>query len=148
MVFFVIADPIAVYAPELVSFCTTQADPVTSRIEIELSFMFPSFVVSHTKFFTVGTVYPTSTTEAAAEILNAKSKSAEALKLLESFNLEIADGDWRAKKLSVYEKTLVALNRKNDAIGMYQKILALKNLTPVEKTEFEKKLQALQGAGK
>ena len=91
---------------------------------------------------------PTEATIKAAEILNAKSKSAEALKLLESFNLEIADGDWRAKKLSVYEKTLVALNRENDAIGMYQKILALKNLTPVEKTEFEKKLQALQGAGK
>ncbi|MFA7157993.1 MAG: tetratricopeptide repeat protein [Kiritimatiellia bacterium] len=88
---------------------------------------------------------PVDATLKTAEILRARNKNEEALKALESLNFEVADGSWREKKYSSLEKTLVALNRKNDAIAKYQKALALNDLTPAEKTEFEKRINALRG---
>jgi hypothetical protein len=82
----------------------------------------------------------------AVEILHARKGNEEALKILETARVDEADGAWREKKLSALEKTFVALNRKNDAIAKYQYVLTLKNLTPGEKAEFEKRVNALRGA--
>lgn len=86
---------------------------------------------------------PVDATLKAAEILRARNKNEEALKALETLNFEVADGSWREKKYAALEKTLVVLNRKNDAIARYQNALALKDLSPAEKALFEKRLKAL-----
>jgi tetratricopeptide (TPR) repeat protein len=81
----------------------------------------------------------------AVDILRARNKNEEALKILETFKVDEADGDYRRKKLLAFEETLVALNRKVEAIAKYQYVLALKNVTPAEKAEFEKRVNALRG---
>ncbi len=91
---------------------------------------------------------PTEATLKAAEILRARGKNQEALKIIETFTLDTADGSWREKKLSAFESTLLALNKKQEAIAKYHYVLTLKNLTPAERSGFEKRIKMLQGEDK
>jgi tetratricopeptide (TPR) repeat protein len=81
----------------------------------------------------------------ASNILRGLGRNGEALKMLETAPREKASGSWRIQLYSAYLETLIALNRKADAVAECNKFLKIQGISAGEKDAIEKKLKEFQG---
>jgi tetratricopeptide (TPR) repeat protein len=81
----------------------------------------------------------------ASRILRGLGRNSEALKILETAPREKTSGSWRIQLYSAYLETLIALNRKADAVAECNKFLKIQGISAGEKDAIEKKLKELQG---
>jgi hypothetical protein len=81
----------------------------------------------------------------ASRILRGLGRNGEALKMLETAPREKASGSWRIQLYSAYLETLIALNRKADAVAECNKFLKIQGISAGEKDAIEKKLKEFQG---
>ena len=88
---------------------------------------------------------PSESVLKATGILREQGRNEEALKILETVNRQKAGSVWKKQIRSEYLATLLALNRKADAIAECGKFLKIEGMPPEEKGEIEKKLKELEG---
>jgi hypothetical protein len=81
----------------------------------------------------------------ASRILRGLGRNSEALKILETAPREKTSGSWRIQLYSAYLETLIALNRKADAVAECNKFLKIQGISAGEKDAIEKKLKEFQG---